>query len=321
MEERSTFPDVAALTYVLTPDQLEHSRKMYVITIRNTLEGAVGAKGSMDVLDLIKYADELHKMPIRQRLMHLMLNPAAWKAAREKLGKLAQHLDIATVAVLGDVTADFHQLAAETADCLLRIPSDSDPGLPNLIGEQCREVLGIRQSGDVEWYYDKAYMLYGLHFLQTITDARKSHGDDNDPRTHMVAILDQLAVKHVAMATRLQLLHLERLLRQVNPSLTLRVASSDEILPHLKRLPQLQDSLSPSLRLSLTYQVIRSMSVSLFNDRLSVIAFHTNTALLATILGKYRNARKSLRIAVEFAGDRPPDELSRLGTLIDLLNA
>lgn len=318
-DEQNPIPELNARPMHLLADDLARAQQRYIRHVRAEVEEFSGSGSFERFVACVRYFESLKRLSIDDCMKRVLGNSSEWTTYRATVDALASGTKQAPVAVI-DLSADFQQIAAQVGDFALRVSRTADADVAKFLHTRALEQLEFVELEDARNGYQAAYTLYGRCFLETIVEIRKARANPTDPRHVMGPILDQLATKHIWMATRLMLLRIAESMEAKDPALRLEIPSGDLVLPHLPRFPEARRSVARDIEESTTRRVIESTMSIILNSPESIVNVYGNIGLYATILGDYRHARQAVSIATTFARGMVPEELRRLALLIDLMD-
>ncbi len=304
----------------LSVEELLQAQQRYVERVRGLIERHYGPGSFRRFVSLVQSFERMKGLPVYDRMMQILFTDRdAWTKQRVALGDFVKPpAPDAPIQVI-ELSADFHQLVAETGDFILRLPWTKEPDGSEPILELTRQQLAIQNTQDVRNFYQAARRMYEASFAKTMVKIEKA-SDPADPCLVMGLILDQLAVKYVGMTTRLLLLRIAEIVETKDPSLRFVLPTADEVLPHLLRFPEARETAIADIDVEFTRRLIGSMMSTVFNHPEAIVGLYTNIGLYATILGEYRLARQTINIATPFARGNIPRETRRLAGLINQLD-
>lgn len=319
--EQDPIPELNTTPTHLSTNDLARGQRQYIRHVRAEIEQYSGPGSFERLMSCILYFEGLKELPSTiDRMMHVLGSSSVeWASHRAIVEALADPVKQEPVALI-DLVADFHQIAAEVGDLALRMSATAEPDEAAFIRARVHKQLNFETWKDVRNCYQTAYTLYGRCFFDTILEVRKAGTNPTDPRHAMGPILDQLAVKHIGMATRLLLLRIAEFMESNGYRPLFKITSGDSVLPHLPRFPEARGHAAQDIEVSATRQVMESMMSLIFNNPRSIVTVYGNIGLYATILGDYRRARQAVSIATPFARGAMPEVLRQLSPLIDLLD-
>ncbi len=288
---------------VLSAEEFTNIRDSYLQWSQIDMMKIGGKEGYTLFVDLASTIEKLKDLP-ENVCLHIFSSQSAKQKLFGVLKKLQQTYP--EYLPLIELEGELHVLFAQSADLFLRTSGG------NTLNEFSHRLFGSGTFAEVEQAYRYAAALFGKCCLLFI-----KNGEDFPMVMHGV-MYDQWMTNYLKALTRYLLARLSQDLLVRSPQTKIAIASADEILPHLITHPGMRNCLRER-ELELVYtSSLEFFFINAINQLATGYTVFTNLGILALILGDVPYARKSLRLAKEFANGTTIPQIIRLERLIDI---